>query len=84
MGLFCRFPKIKVVYKNGSTDKISPSLLPTLIDAKEIVQFQRSDGWITVGIDPIRGMGGAPYQGVERRIHKTAEHQEWQHTFYRV
>ena len=67
MGLFSSIPKIKVVYKNGSRDKIAPSLLPALIDAKEIAQFQRSDGWIIVGLDPIRGMGGPPYLGDERR-----------------
>lgn len=67
MGLFDRGLKIKVVYRNGSRDKIAPSLLPALIDAKEVVQFQRADGWVTVGIDPIRGMGGPPYLGDNRR-----------------
>lgn len=68
MGLFCRSLKIKVVYKNGLRDKIAPSLLPALIDAKEVAQFQRADGWITVGVDTIRGMGGPPYLGDNRRL----------------
>lgn len=68
MALFTRSPKIKVVYRNGVRDKIGPSLLPALIDAREVVQFQRTDGWVTVGIDPIRGMGGPPYLGDDRRI----------------
>ncbi|HEX9777835.1 MAG TPA: hypothetical protein VGA63_06770 [Geopsychrobacteraceae bacterium] len=74
MGLFSSSPKIKVVYKNGSRDKIVPGLLSALIDAREIVQFQRSDGWITVGLDPIRGMGGTPYRGDERRNDGTTAH----------
>ena len=68
MGFFSRSPKIRVIYKSGAHDRIAPSLLPTLIDAREIVQFKRADGWVTVGIDPIRGMGGPPYLGDERRV----------------
>lgn len=67
MGLFSRTPKIRIVYKNGSRDKIGPSLLPALIDANEVAQFERSDGWVTIGIDRIRGQGGPPYLGDNRR-----------------
>ena len=68
MGFFKRSTKINVVYKNGVKDWISPALLGTLIDSKQIDQFERADGWARVGIDPIRGMGGTAYNGNERRI----------------
>lgn len=67
MGLFNRGQKIKVVYRNGTREKVSPSLLSSLIEANEIAQFQRSDGWVTIGIDRVRGMGGPPYLGDNRR-----------------
>jgi hypothetical protein len=60
--------KIKVVYKNGAEDRIAPSLLPRLIDLQEIARFYRADGWVTVGIDRIRGMGGLAYRGEDRRL----------------
>jgi len=68
MGFFRRSTKINVVYKNGVKDRISPTLLSTLIDSRQIDQFERVDGWIRVGIDPIRGMGGISYEGSERRV----------------
>jgi hypothetical protein len=68
MGFFRKSLKVNVVYKNGVKDRISPALLGTLIDSKQIDQFERIEGWAKVGIDPIRGMGGSPYDGVERRL----------------
>ena len=58
--------RINVVYKNGVKDSISPGLLNTLISSKQVTQFERSSGWVTVGKDDIRGMGGS-FSGVERR-----------------
>lgn len=69
MGFFRRNNKINVVYKNGVKDRISPALLGTLIESKQIDQFERKDGWARIGLDPIRGMGGSAYDGEERRIH---------------
>jgi hypothetical protein len=68
MAFFRRSTKINVVYKNGVKDRISPALLGTLIDSKQIDQFERSDGWARVGLDPIRGIGGVAYEGTERRL----------------
>lgn len=67
MGFFKQSRKINVVYKNGVKDSISPVLLNTLINSRQIERFERSDGWATLGVDPIRGEGGATYQGDERR-----------------
>ncbi|MBE9485582.1 MAG: hypothetical protein IMY82_00250 [Chloroflexi bacterium] len=68
MAFFRRSTKINVVYKNGVKDRISPALLDTLIDSRQVDQFERSDGWAKVGLDPIRGMGGIDYEGSERRL----------------
>ncbi|WP_303720852.1 GSU3473 family protein [Malonomonas rubra] len=68
MAFFRRSTKINVVYKNGVKDRISPALLGTLIDTKQIDQFERSEGWAKVGVDPLRGAGGTPYEGAERRL----------------
>src|SRR5208337_566228 len=53
---------VKVIYEN----EIEPSLLDELIALNKVRKFLRSDGWATVGIDPIRGYGGS-YKGSERR-----------------
>lgn len=68
MGFFRQSSKINVVYKNGVKDRISPALLSTLIDSKQIAQFERADGWAKVGIDSTRGTGRADYSGTERRV----------------
>ena len=68
MAFFRRSTKINVVYKNGVKDRISPALLGTLIDSKQIDQFEREDGWAKIGLDPIRGGGGIGYDGSERRL----------------
>lgn len=59
--------RINVVYTNGVTDRISPSLLDTLIVGHRVDRFERSDGWVEIGIDVIRGMGGPGYTGENRR-----------------
>ena len=67
MGYFRQNTQINVVYKNGIKDSISPALLGTLIKSKQIDQFERSDGWAKVGLDPVRSMGESPFVGEERR-----------------
>ena len=68
MVFFRRSTKINVVYRNGVKDRVSPALLSALIDSKQIDQFERSDGWARIGLDPIRGMGGVSFEGSERRL----------------
>ena len=68
MAFFRRSTRINVVYKNGVKDRISPALLGTLIDSRQIDQFERCDGWAKVGIDPIRGVGGVAFEGDDRRL----------------
>lgn len=68
MGVYRRNTKITVVYKNGAADRIDPALLKAMIDAWQVDRFERSDGWAEVGIDAIRGLGGRPYDGDNRRL----------------
>ena len=68
MGVYKRKSKIRVVYKNGATDQIEPALLNVMIDAMQVDQFKRSDGWAEIGIDATRGVGGRLYNGIERRL----------------
>ncbi len=53
---------VKVIYEND----VDPFILDELIASNKIRQLLRSDGWATVGIDPMRGYGGN-YKGSERR-----------------
>jgi hypothetical protein len=67
MGYFRQNVKINVIYKNGVKDHISPALLGTLIHSKQIEKFERSNGWVKVGIDPVRCAKEADFGGTERR-----------------
>lgn len=68
MGFFRQSTKINVVYKNGVKDRISPALLGTLLDSKQIDQFERADGWAHVGVDPVRKSVMDDFSGSERRV----------------
>ncbi|MEA3486700.1 MAG: hypothetical protein U9R20_03495 [Thermodesulfobacteriota bacterium] len=61
-------PYVRVRYLDNSYDYIVGMVLDKLIRANKIKQFYRysSEKWVTLGIDPIRGMGGI-YSGAERR-----------------
>ncbi len=57
---------IRVIYSDFTYDTATASILDDLLTARKIVAFERSSGWVRVGRDPIRGMGGE-YSGPERR-----------------
>lgn len=57
---------IRVIYHNNKYDMVKDFILDTLIASNKITKFYRSDGWVTIGLDPIRGIGG-DYSGPERR-----------------
>ncbi len=67
MGLFRQHVQINVIYKNGVKDRISPALLTTLINTKQIEKFERSSGWVKVADDPIRHVEATTFSGIERR-----------------
>jgi hypothetical protein len=57
---------IKVIYQNDKFDMVKPSIFEELLPSGKLKKFFRSGSWATMGIDPIRGMGGS-YEGPERR-----------------
>jgi len=60
--------KIPVEYLDGSFGYVEADRLEELIQAKKIMGFRRSDQWVRVRRDPVRGDGGlSKYDGPERR-----------------
>ena len=59
--------EVPVVYQDGMMDMVESNSLQTLIETDEIVKFQRTDGWVYPGIDPVRRFPRRSYQGTERR-----------------
>jgi len=45
---------IKVMYKDGQIGEVENYFLDDLIESNRIKKFQRSSGWVTIGVDPIR------------------------------
>ncbi len=60
--------EISVVYQDGMIGMVEPQVLQGLIESDEIVKFQRTEGWVYPGIDPVRGLVESGYQGIERRF----------------
>lgn len=64
---------IQVVYKNGKEDQVEQKFLDILLYLGEIQEFRRTDHWVNVSEDPIRSFRFKPYQGEERRNHRSTE-----------
>jgi len=45
---------IRVLYNDNRYDYVTDELLDNLLEAKRVAKFERSTGWTTVGLDPIR------------------------------
>lgn len=59
---------LRVMYPGQRYDLIKAARLNEMIEAGKITMFQRSGGWVRVGIDPIRSKKTDPsYNGAERR-----------------
>lgn len=57
---------IRVRYPDGETRMVRPPLLDHLIQTRKIVEFKRQEGWVRVGVDPVRTRR-IDYHGPERR-----------------
>lgn len=62
---------IPVMLKNGDDEIVFPKVLDELLESDQVMFFKRSDSWVVVGRDPVRGQKKAGYKGKERRIHRT-------------
>lgn len=59
---------IPVVLKDGHEELVSKDELQFLMSKQQILFFKRSEGWVVLGRDNMRGLK-VPYNGVERRQH---------------
>lgn len=62
--------KIQIMSHYDQIETINVRDLRRLIASGEVLAFQRSDGWVKVASEPIRGKGGRDYDGPERRNFK--------------
>ena len=65
---------IDVILKDGTYHHFTPRVLDVLLDSHRVHKFKRSNGWATVGVDPVRTRKmthNNSYHGPERR---TAHH----------
>ncbi len=59
--------EISVIYIDGMMGSAAADRLQELIDDDAIIKFQRHDGWVYPGIDPVRKREHTSYSGPERR-----------------
>lgn len=57
---------VRVVYDEFQTGKVQDFALEALIRQNRILGFFRSDGYVQLGRDPVRGAGGS-HVGIDRR-----------------
>ena len=62
-----RLMLISVVYQNNKMGLVADSKLNDLISSNKIKQFLRADGWVTIGVNPLRKINGYDYKGREKR-----------------
>ena len=60
---------IPVIFSDNSPGQVKPEELEELIFNRKIISFRRSDGWVRIGIDPIRISRGN-YSGFGRRVNE--------------
>jgi hypothetical protein len=48
---------------------VNRSELNMLINSRLIQRFKRADGWVRIGMDPLRQRGDLSYSGEEKRAH---------------
>ena len=57
---------IPVKYRNGNTGMITCHKLEELVRSNRIEKFLRLEGWVTVGVDPVR-KHEREYEGPNKR-----------------
>ena len=61
---------IRVVYRTGEEDLVAPKFLDILLYLGQVQMFERTTGWVVVGVDPLRERTQDRHQGIDRRTHK--------------
>jgi hypothetical protein len=49
---------IPVIFADDSPGQVRPEDLDELIRNRKIISFRRSDGWVRIGLDPVRKEAG--------------------------
>jgi hypothetical protein len=59
---------IHVMYPDNNYDYVKKNMLDDLIETQKIAKFQRAEGWVSIGADPVRtGKQLKAYYGIEKR-----------------
>jgi len=65
-------PYIDVILKDCTYHHFTPRVLNVLLESQRVHKFKRSEGWATVGVDPVRTKKMAPvngpFSGPDRRM----------------
>lgn len=60
---------IRVELTDGSICRMAIKAFNLFLDQGKVARFERSEGWVTVGVDPLRNMAARRgYSGPERRV----------------
>ena len=60
---------IKVEMKDGVLCQMAPRALDMFLARDEVSRFKRSEGWVVVGVDPLRDPKKRnAFDGAERRV----------------
>jgi len=59
--------KIPVMSHYDSVENVDARDLNCLIASGSVLAFRRSECWVKIGAEPVRGDGGHEYNGPERR-----------------
>jgi len=62
---------IPAILHDGTHQLLPPRVLDLLLEKDRVAKFKRANGWVTVGVDPIRAKRRSDvcplYYGLERR-----------------
>jgi len=59
---------VRIIYHDNRYDMVKSTRLDDLISSNAVAKFERSSGWVTIGVDPVRTpKSRQPYTGQERR-----------------
>ncbi len=65
---------VRVMYNDNRYDMVKSTRLDDLIGSNAVSKFERSSGWVTIGVDPIRApRKNTQYTGPERRSSGAAQ-----------
>jgi len=61
---------IRVVYRTGEEELIPLKFLDILLYLDQVQMFERTNGWVVVGVDKLRSSNLGIYSGIDQRQHQ--------------